>query len=96
MLKHRINPHDTRNTYACRHLPEPLLAMHSHRQTEANILGYRLDRIEGGMPDTRHYEVSAPDTDTAIASFLDRPSAEQFIVLRELRTIATRPRNPAY
>ncbi len=70
--------------------------MYSHRQTEANILGYRLDRIEGGLPDSLRYEVSAPDSGMAIASFFDRPSAEQFIVLRELRTIATRPRNPAY
>lgn len=70
--------------------------MHTHRQTEANILGYRLDRIEGCLPDTRRYEVSAPGSGAAIASFLDRPAAEQFIVLRELRTIAMRPRNPAY
>ncbi len=70
--------------------------MQAHRKTEANILGYRLDRIEDGLPETLRYEVSAPDSGMAIASFLDRPSAEQFIVLRELRTIATRPRNPAY
>lgn len=70
--------------------------MQTHRQTEANILGYRLDRIENSLPETLRYEVSAPDSGMAIASFLDRPSAEQFIVLRELRTIATRPRNPAY
>ncbi|MEP6882965.1 MAG: hypothetical protein ABI866_13280 [Dokdonella sp.] len=70
--------------------------MQTHRQTEANILGYRLDRIEDGLPETVHYEVSAPDSEMAIASFFDRPSAEQFIVLRELRTVAARPRNPAY
>lgn len=73
-----------------------MIAMQTSRQTEANILGYRLDRIEAALPDTLHYEVSTPDDGTAIASFLDRPSAERFIVLRELRTIATRPRNPAY
>lgn len=70
--------------------------MQPRRQTEANILGYRLDRIEAGLPENLHYEVSAPDSGMAIASFLDRPSAEQFIVLRELRTIAKPPRNPAY
>jgi hypothetical protein len=73
-----------------------MLAMQSQRQTEANILGYRLDRIRHEPSHDLHYEVSAPDNGSVIASFLDRHSAEQFIVMRELSHIAMRPRNPAY
>ncbi len=81
---------------ACATYSDPMIVMQTRRQTEANILGYRLDRIEDGLPETLRYEVSAPDSVMALASFPDRPSAEQFIVMRELRTIATRPRSPAY
>jgi hypothetical protein len=70
--------------------------MQNHRQTEANILGYRLDRIEVSDRQTLCYEVLGPENGSVIASFLDRPSAERFIVLRELRNISIRPRNPAY
>ncbi len=70
--------------------------MQPHRQTETNILGYRLDRIEADLPDSVHYEVISPDNDTVIGHFPDRPTAERFIVMRELRQISMRPRNPAY
>jgi hypothetical protein len=70
--------------------------MQNQRLTEANILGYRIDRIEQAARATSHYEVLGPDNDAVLASFLDRPSAEQFIVMRELRSIELRPRNPVY
>lgn len=70
--------------------------MQKHRQTEANILGYRLDRVEAGDCDCPCYEVMGPDNGRVIASFLDRPSAEKFIVLRELGSISMRRPNPAY
>lgn len=70
--------------------------MQNHRHTEANILGYRLDRIADDRPDSIHYEVTSPDDGTVLARFHDRPSAELFIVTRELRHISIRPRNPAY
>ncbi len=70
--------------------------MQTQRQTEANILGYRLDRIEADLPEAIHYEVSGPDNGAVIARFPDRLSAERFIVMRELRQISIRPRNPAY
>jgi hypothetical protein len=70
--------------------------MQSQRQTEANILGYRLDRIQHEPTHDLYYEVSAPNSGNVIASFLDRQSAERFIVMRELSHIAMRPRNPVY
>lgn len=70
--------------------------MQNQRHVEANILGYRLDRIEETKTRSLHYEVCAPDDGAPIASFENRPEAEQFIVLRELRSVAMRPRNPAY
>jgi hypothetical protein len=73
-----------------------MIAMQSQRQIEANILGYRLDRIQHEPTHDLHYEVSAPDNGKVIASFPDRQSAERFIVMRELDHIAMRPRNPAY
>lgn len=70
--------------------------MHSHRQTEANILGYRLDRIEAVLSDRVRYEVGSPENGSIIGRFPDRQAAERFIVMRELRQISIRPRNPAY
>ena len=70
--------------------------MQSRRHTEANILGYRLDRIESQPAEAIRYEVTSPDNGIVLAHFPDRPSAERFIVMRELRQISTRPRNPAF
>ncbi|MEO7013991.1 MAG: hypothetical protein ABI127_06730 [Dokdonella sp.] len=70
--------------------------MHNQRHTEANILGYRLDRIEADHPEKTHYEVTCPENGNIIARFRDRPAAERFIVTRELRHISVRPSNPAY
>lgn len=69
--------------------------MQTHRQTETNIIGYRLDRIYADRPDRICYEVTSPDTDAVIARFPDRLSAERFIVMRELGKISTRPHNRA-
>ncbi|MEZ5520751.1 MAG: hypothetical protein R3F08_04675 [Dokdonella sp.] len=70
--------------------------MHANRRTEANILGYQLDRVEAGSHWTTQYEVLAPDGGDVIASFPDRPSAERFILMRELRGHTTGIRHPAY
>lgn len=70
--------------------------MRNQHLTETNVLGYRIDRIEPGDPYGARYEVLAPEDGQVLASFLDRPSAEQFIVMRELRSIEQRPRTPAY
>lgn len=70
--------------------------MQTHRQTEATILGYRLDRIETNRADPTRYEVTSPDKGIVIGHFPDRPSAERFIVMRELRQMSIRPRNPVY
>lgn len=76
--------------------PQPLKIMQSQRHIEANILGYRLERIEEIQTNTQRYEVCAPGDGSIIARFENRPEAERFIVLRELRTVAMRPRHPAY
>ena len=70
--------------------------MHNQRLTEANIFGYRLDRIDEVNRQSSRYEVLGPNDSGVIASFPDRPSAERFILMRELRTSGIRPRNPAY
>lgn len=70
--------------------------MPTQRLTEANILGYQLDRIHLLGRTIHHYEVRGPETGAVLASFLDRPSAEQFIVLRELGMLPRRAGTPAY
>ncbi|SFN06416.1 hypothetical protein [Dokdonella immobilis] len=70
--------------------------MQDNRRTEANILGYQLDRVEGASQWATRYEVLGPEDNNVIASFPDRPSAERFILLRELRGCAPGIRNPAY
>ena len=70
--------------------------MEDKRRTEANILGYQLDRVEGNDHWTSRYEVLGPDSGDVIASFPDRPSAERFILMRELNSSGAQYRNPAY
>ncbi len=77
-------------------VPRPSDTMHPHRYTEARILGYRLDRIEHARDQTLRYEVCSREDGSLIAQFGNRSEAEKFIVLRELRTVAMRPRHPAY
>lgn len=94
--KHAINRHDTRNAYAASPAVPIEMTMQRLRQTEANILGYRLDRIEETLAQSLHYEVHGPEGDNVIARFRDRSAAERFIVARELRTIRVRRGTPAY
>ncbi|WP_440222546.1 hypothetical protein ACQQ2N_15855 [Dokdonella sp. MW10] len=61
---------------------------------EPHLLGYRIERTTD--TEDAPYQVFAPDDTGELARFRDRPSAEQFIVMRELRAIETRPRHPAY
>lgn len=70
--------------------------MQDERSIEANILGYRLDRVEEFQTRTLRYEVYAPVDGAILARFENRPAAEQFILQRELQTIAVRPSHPAY
>jgi hypothetical protein len=70
--------------------------MQNQRLTEANILGYRLERIDGENQRNVRYEVLGPDRDDVIGRFSDRTSAERFIVQREMGMIRSMPRNPAY
>lgn len=79
-----------------RHVQTTVNAMQIQRLTEANILGYQLNRIENGDASSPRYEVLGPENAVVLASFRDRPSAEQFIVTRELSSIRILPRNPAY
>jgi hypothetical protein len=70
--------------------------MQNQRLTEANILGYRLDRIDGENRRNVRYEVLGPDRKDVIGHFADRTSAERFIVQREMDMMRSLPRNPAY
>ena len=55
------------------------------------MLGYRIDRIVHDAPASERFEVVSPESQSALASFPDRPAAENFIVMRELRSIELRP-----
>ena len=70
--------------------------MHFRRLTELVILGYRIDRIERDATDSCRFEVLGPEHSDVLAVFEDRPAAERFVINRELRSIATSPRSPAY
>jgi len=70
--------------------------MQEHRLTETNILGYRIDRIARDLADACCYEVIGPEDGSVLAIFSDRPAAEKFVVMRELRSTEMRPRSPAY
>jgi len=54
------------------------------RQTEVNVLGYRIDRVR---PDDAHddwHEVLSPDSGDVLAQFGSRAEAERYIIDREL------------
>ena len=70
--------------------------MQIQRLTEANILGYQLDRIGGDKTRNVRYEVLGPENGGVIGSFSDRVSAERFIVQCEMGMARGLPRNPAY
>lgn len=68
--------------------------MQQQRLTEVHVLGYRIDRIVHDSPRSERFEVVSPEGQDALASFSDRPAAENFIVMRELRAIELRPNQP--
>lgn len=70
--------------------------MQNQRLTEANILGYQLDRINGESARHVEYEVLGPENGDVIGRFHDRTSAERFIVQREMDMSRALPRNPVY
>ena len=57
------------------------------------MLGYP---IETDAASTQRYRVRDPASGDVLAVFEDLPAAERFVVLRELRSIPSRPRHPAY
>ncbi len=70
--------------------------MPAQRQTEVSFLGYRIDRIDKAPSDVHRYEVIGPERDEPLAVFDDRPTAERFVIQRELQSITVRPRHPAW
>lgn len=57
------------------------------------MLGYPID-ADAGSPQL--YRVRDPASGDVLAVFDDLPAAERFVILRELHTIQSRPRHPAY
>lgn len=70
--------------------------MPAQRHTEVAILGYRIDRIVKLATDDPRFEVIGPERDELLAVFRDRRAAEQFVLQCELRSLALRPRHPAW
>ncbi|MEO5559033.1 MAG: hypothetical protein ABIO49_04625 [Dokdonella sp.] len=62
--------------------------MRDQRQTEVNVLGYKIDRVrqfdDRGDVATQWYEVLAPESRALLGSFAHRAEAERDIVTREL------------
>ncbi len=62
--------------------------MKDHRQAEANVLGYDIERVtkfdERGDIAARWYEVTMPGDGALLGTFAQRSLAEREIVAREL------------
>lgn len=62
--------------------------MRDQRQTEVNVLGYKIERARQidnrGDIATQWYEVLAPDSSALLGSFAHRAEAERDIDTREL------------
>ena len=65
--------------------------MRSLRCTEAQVLGYRIERLDEyddtGLLHSMNYEVLCPRTGAVLASLANAQAAKRFIVLHELRAI---------
>jgi hypothetical protein len=64
--------------------------MPTQRQTEVNVLGYRIEcvqELDGSGVATRHYEVLAPESLALLGTFPHRAEAERDIIIRELRAL---------
>ena len=64
--------------------------MHTQRQTEVNVLGYRIERVrhlDGSGTARQHYEVLAPESHALLGTFPHRAEAERDIISRELRAL---------
>jgi len=65
--------------------------MRSLRCTEAQVLGYRIERLDeyddAGLLHSMNYEVLCPRTGAVLASLANAQAAKRFIVLHELRAI---------
>jgi len=63
--------------------------MRDRRLIEANVLGYRIERVstfdERGDLAAQWYEVFAPETGALLGCYAQRSVAERSIVARELR-----------
>ena len=62
--------------------------MRDQRQTEVNVLGYRIERVrqfdDSGDIATQWYEVLAPESHALLGAFAHRAEAERDIITREL------------
>jgi hypothetical protein len=65
--------------------------MRSLRCTEAQVLGYRIERLDEyddtGLLHSMNYEVLCPRTGAVLASLANAQAAKRFVILHELRAI---------
>lgn len=65
--------------------------MRERRNTEVNVLGYRIERVRSfddrGDVESQRYEVLAPGTQALLGSFAQRVEAERAIIARELAAL---------
>lgn len=65
--------------------------MRSLRCTEAQVLGYTIERLDEyddtGLLHSMNYEVLCPRTGAVLASLANAQAAKRFVILHELRAI---------
>jgi len=65
--------------------------MRSLRCTEAQILGYKIERLDeyddAGLLHSMSYEVLCPRTGAVLASVANAQTAKRFVIVHELRAI---------
>ena len=65
--------------------------MRSLRCTEAQVLGYQIERLDeyddAGLLQSMNYEVLCPRTGAVLASVANAQAAKRYVVLHELRAI---------
>jgi len=65
--------------------------MRSLRCTEAQVLGYKIERLDeyddAGLLQAMNYEVLWPRTGAVLASVANAQAAKRYVILHELRAI---------
>jgi len=65
--------------------------MRSLRCTEAQVLGYQIERLDeyddAGLLQSMNYEVVCPRTGAVLASMANAQAAKRYVILHELRAI---------